>query len=248
MYSLVATCSGVKSSLGVCQYATASDSVTPGYGIAYPNVSRTLSSSNWPAIQLCIARIFCSASGSSPSKSTTTVAEFTAPSGHFSSMCSKPTLVSSSGGSASLDAMEKSACKKGNPAPSRIINVGISTAHGLSITVFAIFDQIPSPSSLSVLNANGILYLNSLCPSIARTAGKTIIENIIATETAKVPPIPKLGRPVFSKNNIPIRPIATVTPLKNTALPAVATVIAVEILISLPRLSSSLNLLTMNKE
>ena len=76
---------------------------------------------------------------------------------------------------------------------------------------------------------------------------RTSIENIIATETARVPPIPKLGRPVFSKNNIPIRPIATVTPLKKTALPAVATVIAVDVLISRPLLSSSLNRLTINR-
>ena len=75
-----------------------------------------------------------------------------------------------------------------------------------------------------------------------------MMENIIATETERVPPIPKLGRPVFSKNSIPIRPIATVTPLKKTALPAVATVIAVDVRISLPLLSSSLNRFTMNKE
>ena len=70
----------------------------------------------------------------------------------------------------------------------------------------------------------------------------------MATDTASVPPIPKLGKPVFSKNNMPIKPIATVTPLKNTALPAVATVIAVDVLRSLPRLSSSLNRFTINKE
>ena len=66
--------------------------------------------------------------------------------------------------------------------------------------------------------------------------------------TAKVPPIPKLGSPVFSKNNIPMRPIATVIPLKNTALPAVAVVMAVAVLMSLPRFNSSLKRLTMNRE
>ena len=79
-------------------------------------------------------------------------------------------------------------------------------------------------------------------------AGKTITENTIAILTAKVPPMPRLGNPVFSKNNIPINPIATVMPLKNTAFPAVATVIAVEVRMSRPRLSSSLNLLTMKSE
>ena len=74
------------------------------------------------------------------------------------------------------------------------------------------------------------------------------MENIIATDTERVPPIPKLGRPVFSKNSMPIKPIATVTPLKKTALPAVATVIAVDVLRSLPRLSSSLKRFTMNRE
>ena len=90
--------------------------------------------------------------------------------------------------------------------------------------------------------------MNTFFPRIAKTAGRTTIENIIATDTANVPPIPKLGSPVFSKNSIPINPIATVTPLKNTALPAVATVIAVEVLMSLPLFISSLNRLTMNNE
>ena len=57
-----------------------------------------------------------------------------------------------------------------------------------------------------------------------------------------------IGIPVFSKNNIPIKPIPTVTPLKNTALPAVATVIAVAVRRSWPRFNSSLKRLTMNKE
>jgi hypothetical protein len=83
---------------------------------------------------------------------------------------------------------------------------------------------------------------------MAKIAGNTITENTIAMLTDRVPPIPKLGNPVFSKNNIPIRPIATVIPLKNMALPAVATEIAVEVLMSLPWFSSSLNLLTINNE
>ena len=42
--------------------------------------------------------------------------------------------------------------------------------------------------------------------------------------------------------------MATVKPLKKTALPAVAVVIAVAILISLPLAISSLNLFTKNRE
>jgi hypothetical protein len=71
-------------------------------------------------------------------------------------------------------------------------------------------------------------------PEIAKIAGNTITENTIAILTDRVPPIPRLGNPVFSKNNMPIRPIATVIPLKNMALPAVATEITIKILISLP--------------
>ncbi len=66
-------------------------------------------------------------------------------------MYSNPTLVSSSGGRASLEAIEKSACKNGNPAPNKITKVGMRTAHGRFMTVTAILDQIPSSSSPSVL-------------------------------------------------------------------------------------------------
>ncbi|CAI8156239.1 MAG: Uncharacterised protein [Methanobacteriota archaeon] len=101
-------------------------------------------------------RMLFSSSGSSPSKSRTISAEFAALSGHFSSKCSNPTRVSSSGGRASLEAIENSAWKNGNPAPRRIINVGINTVQGRSITVFAILDQIPSSESFFVSNV-GIL-------------------------------------------------------------------------------------------
>ena len=83
---------------------------------------------------------------------------------------------------------------------------------------------------------------------MAMKAGRTITEKIIATETASVPPIPRLGNPVFSKNNMPMRPIATVIPLKKTALPAVATVMAVDVRMSRPRFNSSRKRLTKNKE
>ena len=43
-------------------------------------------------------------------------------------------------------------------------------------------------------------------------------EKIIATDTASVPPIPRLGKPVPVKNSIPINPIATVTPLKKIGI------------------------------
>ena len=116
------------------------------------------------------------------------------------------------------------------------------------MTVVAIFAQIPVPSSFSVLKDKGIFPRKTRCPRIAIRAGSTMTEKIIATETASVPPIPRLGNPVFSKNNIPIRPIATVIPLKNTAFPAVATVMAVDVRMSRPRFSSSRNRLTKNNE
>ena len=127
-------------------------------------------------------------------------------------------------------------------------SVGISTAHGRSITVVAIFAQTPSPVSFSVLKANLIFPTNTLWPRIASTAGNTMTEKSIATETANVPPIPRLGKPVPVKKSIPINPIATVTPLKKTALPAVATVIAVDVRISLPLFNSSRKRLTRKRE
>ena len=75
-----------------------------------------------------------------------------------------------------------------------------------------------------------------------------MVEYTIAIETATVPPIPKLGRLVFLKNNIPIKPIATVIPEKNTALPAVAVLIATAVLTSLPMANSSLKRFTKNSE
>ena len=67
--------------------------------------------------------------------------------------------------------------------------------------------------------------------------------------TANVPPMPKLGRLVLVKNNMPIKPIATVMPLKKTALPAVATLMAVAVRISSGwREISSRKRFTMNKE
>ena len=126
--------------------------------------------------------------------------------------------------------------------------VGIKTAHGRSITKLAIFAQAPSSFSFSMLKENGIFPLKTRRPIRAKIAGKTITENTIAILTDKVPPIPKLGRPVFSKNSIPIRPIATVIPEKNTALPAVATVIAVDVFMSRPLFNSSLNRFTMKRE
>ena len=86
------------------------------------------------------------------------------------------------------------------------------------MTVVAIFAQTPSPVSFSVLKANLIFPTNTLWPSIASTAGNTITEKSIATETASVPPIPRLGKPVPVKNSIPINPIATVTPLKKIGI------------------------------
>ena len=160
IYSLVAICCRVKFSSDSNQKSTTAVSFNPTNGcIAYPKELFTLESFICDSIQRYITLIFSSKRGSSPSKSITIIAELTADSGHFSSMCSKPTLVSSSGGNASLDAMEKSACKNGRPAPSSMINVGISTAHGLSITKLAIFAHIPLPSSFSVLKANGTVFL-----------------------------------------------------------------------------------------
>ena len=193
------------------------------------------------------------------------MAALTASSGHFSSISSNPLRVSSSGGNASREAIEKSACKNGSPAPSKITKVGIRTAQGRFITKFAILAHAPSSFSPSVEKANLILLgifigfcltgnfnekesLSNFVPSMTSIAGRTMIENTIAILTANVPPIPKLGSPVFSKNNMPISPIATVIPLKNTALPAVATVIAVAVLVSRPWLSSSRNRYTMNRE
>ena len=92
----------------------------------------------------------------------TTKAALTAVSGHFSSICSNPTLVSSSGGKASRDAIEKSACRNGRPAPKRITSVCMRTAHGRSMTVVAIFAHTPSPVSFSVLKANLIFPMNTL--------------------------------------------------------------------------------------
>jgi hypothetical protein len=58
------------------------------------------------------------------------------------------------------------------------------------------------------------------------------LQSGMAILTAIVPPIPRLGIPDALKNNRPIRPIATVSPLKKTALPAVAVVIATAVLTS----------------
>ena len=98
--------------------------------------------------------------------------------GQISSMRSSPSRDSSSGGNASRLASENSAWKNGRPAPRRMMRVGMSTAQGRSITVFAIFAQTPSPSLLvSILKENGSLRpVLILGPRIARTAGRTINE------------------------------------------------------------------------
>ena len=181
-----------------------------------------------------------------PSKSNATKIEFCESSGHTSSVISIPFLASSSGGRDSIEDSENSANKNGTPAPPNRRTIGMKTAHGLFMTVVAICFH--TPSSLSIVNAYGTFPLFTLCPRIASTAGNVRIENNIAIETAKVPPIPREGSVVFLKNNKPIKPIATVRPLKKTALPAVAVVIAVAVLISRSLPISSLNLFTKKRE
>ena len=125
--------------------------------------------------------------------------------------------------------MPYSACKKGDPANINTITAGTKTVKGLFITPLAIFDQKPS-SPASTPKENGTLNELTLSPSKDRIAGSRTMEEVRATAVAQIPPHPKEGRPVFSKNSIPISPTMTVIPEKKIALPAVALVIAIAVL------------------
>ena len=61
-----------------------------------------------------------------------------------------------------------------------------------------------------------------------RNAGKTTLAKKLLA--AHMPPQPSDGKPVFSKNNIPINPTITVIPEKKIARPAVALVMAIAVL------------------
>ena len=143
--------------------------------------------------------------------------------------------------------MPYSACKNGDPANINTMTAGTKTAKGLFITPLAIFDQKPS-SPASTPKENGTLNEFTLSPSKDRIAGSRTMDEVRATAVAQIPPHPNEGRPVFSKKSIPISPTMTVIPEKKIALPAVALVIAIAVLWSLPLPSSSLNLFTMKRE
>ena len=140
-----------------------------------------------------------------------------------------------------------SACKNGDPASISTITAGTKTAKGLFITPPATLDQKPS-SLVSTPNENGTLNELTLSPNRDKAAGRRTIEDVRATAVAQIPPHPRDGSPVFSKKSIPMRPTITVMPEKKMARPAVALVIAIAVLWSLPLPSSSLNLFTMNSE
>jgi hypothetical protein len=56
------------------------------------------------------------------------------------------------------------------------------------------------------------------------------MDEVNATNVAHMPPHPSDGKPVFSKNNIPVNPTITVIPEKKIARPAVALVMAIAVL------------------
>ena len=143
--------------------------------------------------------------------------------------------------------MPQSAWRKGEPAISRTITAGISTDKGRFITPSAIHDQKPSSLFVSVIE-KGTFNEFILSPNNDNIAGKRTTDETKATRVAHIPPQPSDGKPVFSKNNIPINPTITVIAEKKIALPAVALVIAIAVLWSLPLRNSSLNRLTMNNE
>ena len=117
----------------------------------------------------------------------------------------------------------------GEPAINRTNIAGTSTEIGRFITPSAIRDQNPSsPFVLSI--AKGTLYEFTLSPKRDNTAGSKTIDDVNATKDAQIPPHPKDGNPVFSKNNMPISPTITVIPEKKIARPAVALVIAMAVL------------------
>ena len=99
------------------------------------------------------------------------------------------------------------------------------------MTLLAKSYQKPS-SATSVLRPNGTLPELILSPSIANIDGSKITDDVRATRVAQIPPHPSDGNPVFSKNSMPVRPATTVRPENRIALPAVALVIAIAVLLS----------------
>ena len=63
-------------------------------------------------------------------------------------------------------------------------------------------------------------------PSTASTAGRSVSAEVTASPTTIAPAIPTERKTMNSNRISPISPSSTVRPLKNTALPAVATVVA----------------------
>ena len=111
------------------------------------------------------------------------------------------------------------------PAPINRIRIGIRVRTGRRMTKSASLNHSPSPS-VSCFIPKGTLKRLTFSPRIANIAIKNVVEKNTARATARAPPMPMEGRPVPSKNSMPVNPITTVIPLKNTAFPAVALVIA----------------------
>ena len=117
----------------------------------------------------------------------------------------------------------------GEPAINRSNTAGTSTETGFFITPSAILDQKPSSATSSFI-ANGTLNELTLSPKRDNTAGSKTMDEVNATNVAHMPPHPSDGKPVFSKNNIPVNPTITVIPEKKIARPAVALVMAIAVL------------------
>jgi len=112
--------------------------------------------------------------------------------------------------------------RNGMPSTSRSERVGTRTATGWRMTRRASRAQGPSaPGSTATLRTGSA---SIRVPRIARVAGSRVTAAATASPTTIAPAIPTERRIMNSNSTRPSSPRSTVRPLKNTALPAVATV------------------------
>ncbi len=84
-------------------------------------------------------------------------------------------------------------------------------------------------------------------PNIPSTAGNNMVEITTESATEVIPPIPTENIILIGKNSNALRLINTARPLKKTAFPAVASVIATASITDSVRLISCRKRLTINK-
>ena len=114
-------------------------------------------------------------------------------------------------------------CRNGSPSTSSSVSVGTRTATGWRMTRRASLAHGPSAPGSAVTRRTASASIR--VPRIARIAGSSVRAEATARPTTIAPAIPTERRIMNSNSTRPSRPSRTVRPEKNTARPAVATVI-----------------------